>query len=327
MTVVSQKLIYLSILFFIPVIAIQPDNLSPYGSKKPLPEPAIFGEGIISTGDGELNAVFTPDGKSLYFTKRVTEQFMTIVVSHYKSGKWTQPEVTSFSGQYSDYDPFISPDGSKIFFCSDRSVKGGGAKKNADIWVVERNGSGWSEPKHLGDPINTDSDEYYPSISSNGTLYFGSERIGSKGKMDLYRSRLVNGKYEEPENLGDAINSENWEGDPYISPDESYLIFLSSNRPEGYGGGDLYISYRKNGAWTKAVNLGPKINSSVLDYCPTVSPDGKYFFFTSKRSYFDKPLDSRLNFAEFKKRMHSPGNGRDDIYQVDISVLNLKKGN
>jgi uncharacterized repeat protein (TIGR03803 family) len=279
------------------------------GSQQVMAEPTIFAEGVISTGDMELNAAFTPDGKTLYFTKRTPKiQFWAIVVSHFQNGKWGAPEVADFSGQYSDFDPFISPDGSKLYFCSTRPVDGK-PKRDFDIWVVEKGKNGWSAPRRLEAPINTQAAEFYPSVTADGTLYFSTSREGEKGRGDIYRSKLVGGKYTEPENLGDAINSQYSEGDPYIAPDESYLVFVSYGRPEGYGDGDLYISYRRDGVWTKAANLGSKINSSALDFCPIVSPDGKYFFLTSERGFADKPQERRLSSRELLNNIRGPRNG------------------
>jgi Tol biopolymer transport system component len=322
---VCLKIISLGLVLLTSAFAIQQSAKGPYGSTRPLPEPIVFGEGTISTGDMELNTAFTPDGRTLYFTKRTPKyQFWIIVVSHFQRGGWSEPEVAEFSGQYGDFDPFISPDGSKLFFCSTRPAAGQ-PKTDFDIWLVEKKGTGWGAPQPLAEPINTKAQEYYPSVASNGTLYFSSSREGGKGRGDIYRARLVDGKYAEPENLGDAINSQYHDGDPYIAPDESYLVFVSYGRPDGLGDGDLYISFRRDGAWTKAVNLGPKINSSALDFCPIVSPDGKYFFFTSERGFADQPLQARLTYAQFVKQIHGPRNGLGDIYHLDISVLNLNR--
>jgi Tol biopolymer transport system component len=297
----------------------------PADSDKPTAEPILFAEGIISTGDMELNAAFTPDGKTIYFTKRTPRPLLwVIVVSHLRGGKWSTPEVAEFSGQYSDFDPIISPDGSKLYFCSNRPVDGQ-PRQDFDIWVVEKTGTGWSAPRHLDAPINTSAQEYYPSVTADGTLYFSSTREGGKGRGDIWRARLIDGRYKEPENVGEAINSQYFEGDPFIAPDESYLVFVSYGRPDGLGDGDLYLSFRRDGAWTKAINLGPGINSSALDFCPIVSPDGKYFFFTSERSFADKPLVARMTTQQWQKQLKSPRNGLGDIYRVDFSVLNAHR--
>ncbi len=295
----------------------------PYASAQPLPEPKVFGEGLISTGDMELNAAFTPDGKTLYFTKRTpAPQLWFILASRFQAGKWSVPEMAEFSGQYSDFDPFVTPDGQHLFFCSIRPVDGQ-RKTDFDIWVVDKTATGWSAPRQLEAPINTQAQEYYPSVAANGTLYFSSNREGGKGRGDIYRARWAEGKYSAPENLGEQINTQFFEGDPYIAPDESYLIFVSYGRPDGAGDGDLYISFQRAGAWTKAVNLGAPFNSSALDFCPIVSPDGKYFFFTSERSFTATPLTTRLNYEQLMKQIRSVHNGLGDIYQVDIGVLKL----
>ena len=139
-----------------------------------------------------------------------------------------------------------------------------------------------------------------------GPCIFGSDRAGGKGRTDIYRSRLVDGKYTEPENLGDAINTQFEEFEPYISPDQKYLIFMTQ-RPDGLGGSDLYISYQHNGAWTKATNLGDKINSSGSEYSPIVSPDGKYFFWSSTRSLASTSQPKRLTYPDLLNEVAESG--------------------
>ncbi len=301
----------------------------PYASKESMPEPTIFAEGVIATGDFESHPAFTPDGRTLYFLKNSpTFNFWTIVVTHFKNNRWSAPEVAAFSGQYRDADPFITSDGSRFFFISDRpkavpSIK---EERSLDIWVMEKEGSGWSAPKNLGAPVNSSGNEWYPTVAADGTLYFGSDRAAGKGSTDIYRSGLVDGKYQEPENLGDAINTQFDEFEPYIAPDQSYLIFMAT-RPDGRGGSDLYISYQRDGTWTKAVNLGDKINSTGSEYSPKVSPDGKYFFWSSTRSSVSSvssPQTKHLTYAELLTKLRSPRNGLGDIYQIDISALNIQ---
>ncbi|MGH7601129.1 MAG: hypothetical protein ACREOI_32635, partial [bacterium] len=124
----------------------------PYASDKPLTEPMMFGEGVISTTEDELNACFTPDGKTIYFSLNApVNRLGVIVFSRFENGEWRTPQVAPFSGQYSDYDPFISPDGNKLFFISNRPVDNN-PKKDYDVWVVEKTNGGWSAPKNLGAP-------------------------------------------------------------------------------------------------------------------------------------------------------------------------------
>lgn len=135
----------------------------------------------------------------------------------------------------------------------------------------------------------------------------------------------MNGKYSKPENLGDEIYSKYYDGDPYIAPDESFLIFVSYNRPEGLGDGDLYLSFNQNGRWTPAKNLGAPINSSALDFCPNMSPDGRYFFFTSERGFADHPLTKPLTYEQLSNQIRNPGNGLGDIYQIDAAAIRAKE--
>ena len=302
----------------------QPDSHS-YGSEESTSEATMFGEGTISTGDFEFDAAFSPDGNTIYFTKSTPNfGFWTIVVSHLEGGKWSQPEVAEFSGRYSDADPFVSPDGSKLYFISNRPVNDR-TKKVFDIWIVEKTPTGWSEPKNLGAPVNTDEGEYYPAVTSDATLYFCATRPGGKGKTDLYRSRFVQGKYAEPENLGDAINSQFTDCDAYISPDESFLILTRCGHPNGQGKCDLYVSYNRNGKWTQSENLGDNINSSAREFCPNLSPDGKYFFFTSDRGFGEAPQEKRLTYQELLRKLGNTRNGLGDIYRIDIRALNLER--
>lgn len=300
-------------------------NLPPYTSSTPLTQPTIFGAGIISTGDYDTHPAFTPDGRTLYFL-RSTPNFnlWTILVSRFVKGRWSTPEVAPFSGQYSDADPFITADGSRLYFISNRPAPER-TTPNLDIWIMDKTADAWGEPKNLGAPINSPGSEWYPTLSSNGTIYFGSDREGGKGRTDIYRSRLVNGKYLEAENLGAAINTQFNEFEPLIAPDESFLVFMGGGRADGHGGFDLYISYNRNGEWSKPENLGDKINSVGNEYSPTISPDGKYFFWASTRGFADKPLEKRQNYRELMDRLRSPGNGLGDIYQIDIGELKIKK--
>jgi Tol biopolymer transport system component len=285
----------------------------PYGIGRPLPEPTLFGEGIISTGDFDTHPAFTPDGRTFYFVKS-TPSFTDwkIYVTQMTGGRWSEPKLAPFSGKYRDADPFITSDGKLLYFISDRPVDGT-KREDMDIWVMERKGSEWGEPRNLGAPINSPGSEWLPRLAANGTLYFGSDRPGGEGSTDLYRAATAAGKFAPPENLGPAVNSAADEYEPCIAPDESYLIFMAAGRPDDLGGGDLYYSARKDGRWTQAVNLGPKINGRGLDIAPMLSPDGRYFFYASARRDPGLPPGP--------PRPNRPRNGLGDIYQMDLSAL------
>jgi len=299
----------------------------PYAVDKPMPEPTLFAEGVVSTAEDDLNAAFTPDGQTIYFTRNFPASKLGVILfAQFHNGKLKPPEIASFSGHFIDYDPIISADGSKLFYCSNRG-EDGKVKSDFDIWYVDKTAGGWSMPKSVGAPVNTKSNEFYPSIATDGTLYFSSNRPGGKGGYDLYRARFSDGKYGEPENLGESVNTQTGEIDSYVSPDQKFLVFAAYGRPDDLGGGsgDLYISFDENGAWTKSRNLGPKINSPTREYCPIGSPDGHYFFFTSFRGALDKPLDRPFkSYQEMKDMLGQSLNGRGNVFQIDLKELGVK---
>ncbi len=291
------------------------------GQKPPGKTPEIFAPGIVSTGLDELNSVFSPDGRKFYFCVRNFSGAVSIFQMKMKEENWSQPKLLPFSSRYGDIDVTMSPDGSKILFSSKRPIPGSyKPKEDYDFWMVKREGNTWREPIYLGEEINSDSHDFYPMMTNNGTIYFSSQREGP-GTNNIYRSECVDGTYSKADKLGNAINTEHREFDPYISPDESILIF-TSNRPEGFGSGDLYISFKdKEGNWMKAKNIGDKINTRGSEYCPMISPDGKYFFFTGARRNGKRIPDKPFTYEDFKRYHNSSENGLSDIYWVDAKII------
>lgn len=264
-----------------------PAYKGPYlGQNSPGNTAEVFMDGIISTVENpEMCAAFTADGKEFYFNRRYKDRW-TIFFTKEVDGKWTTPKPMPFYSNYTDRDFTMSPDGQKIYFGSNRPSREGEPSQNSlDIFVTKRGEKNiWEQPVNLGKPINTpEFGENYPSVASNGNLYFFSCRNDGLGGCEIYMSQFSNGKYSDPVNLGPAVNSEMNDWDAYIAPDESYIIFSSQNREDTLGEQDLYISYKMNRAWTKARNMGHRVNSSSDEICPSVSLDGKYMFFTTRR--------------------------------------------
>jgi len=298
----------------------------PYlGQKPPGITPEIFAPNIISKGYFECMAFFTPDGKEFYFMLWGAPHGV-IVFTKEVGHRWTRPQVLSFSGKY-DGKFSLSPDGNKIVYSSNRPLDGSGEPLDFHhSWIVERTDDGWSEPKNLGPLINLEkSYSAYPSLSDNGNVYFFSNREGGMGEADIWMSRFIEGRYAEPENLGKTVNTSLNDVDPFIAPDESYIIFCRRNG--GFGGYDLFISFREaDGSWTKAKNMGEQINSKAREICPSVSPDGKYLFFTSDRRTHAPFSEVPITYEDKVEILNSPGNGNGDIYWVDAKVIkNLKR--
>ncbi len=284
--------------------------------------PQIFEPGVISKGDYESHGTFTPSGDTLYFIKCSYDlKISAICVSYKKNGKWTDPEVASFSGKYMDADPFVAKDGQTLYFMSNRPLKDGDpVKDDTDIWKVVMTKNGWSAPIRLDAPINSDQDEYYPTLADNGNIYFGSTRGGGKGGSDIWCCKFKDGKYQSAENLGDAINTPFNDYEAFIAPDESYLIYNSS-QPNGLKNLDFYISYNQNGVWTKAKKLPPPISSNSIDWSPKVTRDGKWFYFGSTRSTDPMIPQHADNMQQLDQKLRSANNGLSDIYIVDFKVI------
>jgi len=274
------------------------------GQKKPGLAPEVFAPNIISTSRSQFNAAFSPDGKEFYFSITRSNNQETMMYSKQEKGQWTAPQFAPFCSNKNDCDPFFSRDGNRLYFISTRPKKNAKRPKDWDIWFVDKTGNGWGKPQNIGAPVNSDDDEYYVSLTKDKTIYFASNRKGGKGSFDIYRSGFVNGKYTKPENLGSSINTKYLEHDPFIALDEGYLLFTSVNRPEGRGTGDLYISFRKpDGSWTKAKNMGDTFNTKTYDFCPIVSPDGKFLFFTGRSAIYwvDAKIIEKMKKAAFNR--------------------------
>ncbi len=277
-------------------------------------------DGPLATREDELNAAFMPDGKTVYFTWRLGDRFGVIMVSQLRDGKWSAPTVAPFSGQYPDFDPFVAPDGKRIFWISLRPLGGGPVKADYDIWMVERAGDGWGPAIHLDAPVNSPANEYFPSVARNGTLYFSSGRPGGAGRGDIYFSRLAGGAYRTVQSAGESINTPAFEGDALIAPDESYLVFTGFGRPDS-DEGDLFVSVNRVGTWGTPRRLENGINSSAKDYAPGLSPDGRWFYFTSYRSMFDEPLRRPLTSMDVRQIADGPMNGKGNVYRVPIEAV------
>lgn len=274
----------------------------PYlGQKPPGMIPEIFAPGIISTDADEGCSSFSRDGR-LFLFARAGSTLNGILLMQQIDGVWSRPMLAPFSAGKYDWDFVLAPNSKIVFVSSGRPIgKDGLPQKEYRIWVSEQLEVGWSEPRLLPFPVNSGQHDSYPSVTDNETLYFFSNRKGGIGEGDIYKSGKIGTEYQEIENLGSPINTKYHEVDPFIAPDESYIIFCSE-KPSGFGGADIYISFReKDHSWTQPINIGDKINSSSDEYIPYVTPDSKYFFFTSNKS------------------------GSRDIYWVDSNVVfNLK---
>ncbi|MBN2070928.1 MAG: PD40 domain-containing protein [Candidatus Krumholzibacteriota bacterium] len=284
----------------------------PYlGQTAPGETPELFAPGIVCTGMDDRDIAISPDGREIFFGVLEKPRYVLVWMKEV-DGRWQSHRIAPFSGKYDDYEPQFSPDGNRLYFCSERPLRAGDESKDSDIWYVERVGDGWGEARNLGEPVNTGQNEFYPSITKNGTIYFTSY------DMKICRSRFKEGRYSEPEVLSDSINTRA-EYNAFIDPDERFLIYSSHSWGHAAGRGDLFVAFRKpDDSWTEPVHLGEKINSDAAEMSPTVSPDGRYLFFSSMRTETVSDPAPVTDYRQLLDNMQSPMNKKMDIYWVKL---------
>ncbi|WNW00961.1 hypothetical protein RRF68_08115 [Tenacibaculum sp. HL-MS23] len=281
--------------------------------------PKLF-NGLPNVRDFSLNNT----GDEFYFTvESYTKEYSFIAFSKKINNLWTEPKTVAFSGKYKDLEPFLSPDGLRLFFASNRKNNTSNEiKKDIDIWYVVRKSitDDWSKPINVGEVINTVADEFYPSVTNNGDLFFTASYDSTKRKEDIYVSRFIDNKYTTPVSLSTNVNSEKYEFNAFVAPDESYIIFTSYGRKDDLGQGDLYISRKdNNNNWLPAKHLGKEINSKKLDYCPFVDSNTNMLYYTTSKNTIPKSFKSRKTMKETINFINSNANGLSRIYEVSLN--------
>jgi hypothetical protein len=290
----------------------------------------LLGEGTVSTAGFETSGTLAPDGRTLYFTRGAPDFgqfFFTIVESRFANGRWSAPRIAPFSGEHADTSPFLSPDGSRLVFSSNRPVNGvaKSARNDFDLWMVERRGDGWSAPVPLT-ALNGPGWDMHSSMTRDGTLYFGSIRDNN---YNIWRSRLVGGVYQTPEPLPAPVNSAAVEYDPFVDPDGRYLIF-GSDRAGGRGGADLYVSFLRDGAWSEPVNLGPSVNTGGREAGGFVARVGgqAYLVFNSESGRnLGSPIrpPGRMTDAQLATILAGADNQVRNFYYINLRTLGIDR--
>jgi len=258
------------------------DLYGPYlGQEPPGMEPRILvPEDLRSNAEWWWHGapVFSPDGREFYLDIYLPNQGIRVRFMEMDPADslWTAPQAPGFADSFDTTGPSFTPDGNRIFFISGRPDR--------LVWVCNRTSNGWSTPQPIEIPVPASLGfGWRVTADRDETLYMRMTDSQRDTGYDIYRIRKVNGNYLQPERLDANVNSPYTEIGAFVDPDGRFLIF-ESDRPGGYGSGDLYISYRApDGSWTPAMNLGEPVNSSSNEGSPYVSPDGRFFFFLSDR--------------------------------------------
>lgn len=287
-------------LLLLDTAAAQSEDPSParyLGQMPPGPTPQVFAPGLVSTDAVELNSVFSPDGREFFFTRLIEgpdeqagypgKNRLILFHSAFDGTAWSAPRpLRLFPGAPHAWaaDMSLSPDGQRLYFMGPHPTTDDSTRRDLNIWVSHRDDGNWSVAEPLAAPVNSPSQEVYSSVVRDGSLYFTSYPTDSgEGRSGLYRAQAKpGGGFAEPQKV--TIPRAGRMGDTFVAPDESYLIF-SAGLPDSIGASDLYLSFKAgDGGWDAPIHLRQEINSALHDYCPVVSPDGKYLFFSRRRS-------------------------------------------
>ncbi len=264
------------------------DTASYLNQKTPGTTPEILAPGLINSDSIELNGVFNADITEFFFTRRIQGN-LTIHHSERLEGQWKAPSpIQLFPDETIPYlaaDMTITQDGNTLYFLGryepDTSKVG-----TLDLYSSNKVNGKWQLAKKLPAPISSKHTELYPVVVADGSLYFISDRPGGIGKRDVYRAQyLEDGTFEAPKSLGPTINKAAGAGDTFVSADESYLIYSTTNEEGVYA---MQVSFKKDGEWQTPITLNETINTEQTDFCPYMTPDHAYFLFSRR---FSDPLD------------------------------------
>ena len=302
----THRMISVVLIFFFSVCLGQQQGLSsrkgPYlGQKPPGLIPEAFAQDFLTGGQLVHSApVFSADGTEVFWSRTDLSQGV-LMTAKCMNGRWTQPTVIPFSEGFDGRNPVLSCDGERLYFHSNRNL-GDESTPVYRIWMTEKKDGEWQNPRPLDATINAGKWSGGPWITEDEVLYFASMREDSRGMFDIYRAELSSDTLDRVERLGPGINSEEADLYPCIADDERFLIFAST-RAGGFGGQDLYISFRgQDGSWSSALNMGPAINSEREETFPIFSKDGRFLFF--------------VRFYQMQEKEY-----KTDIYWVDAMII------
>lgn len=271
------------------------------GQKPPGLIPEIFAPGIISIdGRYEHGISFSPNLDEVYFSANIKDEDPSIYFSKLKEEKWTTPKIANFTKgeKAGEMHPFVNPKGDKIYFTAHDEFTLPHHKESVKAWYVNRLGNSWSVAKQLDSPINEDF-VFYSNQAKNGDLYYTNV---SKRKM--YYAPYKNGEFPEVHEVGIEFGFHG-----FISPSQDYLVVNARNKKDSQRQSDIYVYFKKkDGTWSKKINLGSEVNSNFPETCPSITPDGKYLFFgryneeggLSNFYWVSTEIISKLKTAYFK---------------------------
>jgi len=235
------------------------------------------------TEAGELYFFFTPD-INIPASGQVGDGVTGIWRASQSGDTWIDPQRVMLikpGEPHLDGCPFVM--GDWMAFCSVRS----GNLREIDIYTAEQVDGNWTNVQNWGEPFNQDFRVGELHIAKDGHLYFGSDRSGGLGGLDLWVSKWDGTAWERPVNLGVAVNTPDNENRPFVTSDGHELWFDGPSRG-GYPGPAVFRSLRQeDGSWGQPQEI---ISSFAGE--PTLSPDGNTLLFI--HHFFRKELSQMI---------------------------------
>jgi len=297
-------------------------------------EPA---EGDINTAHDEGIVSFSPDGHTMYLTRARREQDadtgVEICTSQRSDARWSAPVRLDVSADtLSSYGhPAVSPDGTWLYFTSDRPGGYGGK----DLWRVSLKERA-SVPENLGDFINTPGDEMFPYVRDDSVLYFASNGHAGLGGLDIFRAEMQPSGSWLVTNMGVPVNSS--ADDFGITFGYGESGFFSSNRGDSRGYDHLYSfmlpdlkieiggivedldGYPVDGALIRIVGDDGSIRKSRS------KPDGT-FSFPLQRGVSYVMMAGAAGYLNAKQEFMSGVEEEDARYEVNFTLASIDKPN
>jgi len=248
---------------------------SPYfGQKPPGLIPEIFAPDIISVdGRYEHGISFSPKLDEVYFSANKKDEDPSIYFSKLEDKKWTNPKKANFTKgkKVGEMHPFVNPNGDKIYFTAHDEFTLPHHKESIKTWYVNRLEISWSNAIQLDSPVNDDF-VFYSNQAKNGDLFYTNV-----SKFKMYYAPNKNGKFPEVHEVEIEFGIHG-----FISPSQDFLVVNARNKEDDQRkDSDIYVYFKKkDGTWSKPINLGNEVNSNFGETCPSITPDGKYLFFS-----------------------------------------------
>lgn len=296
------------------------------GQGRPGPEPALFAPGIVNDGLPVRDLAVSPDGREIVWSVCFPGGPSVLVGTREEEGGWTAPETLPFARdpERSFLEPCFGPDGATLFFGGDGGRTPDG-RTNWDLFAVSRTLTGWGIPRPVEGAVNTEANEYFPSVTADGILYFCRDEMPRGRAHFLYRAkRTEEGSYPEAVRLPAPLNALPSQFNAFVARDESLLLFSAVPGSGGVGGVDYLVSFRReDGAFSEPVVLAPPVSTrGSEEFSASLSPGGSALFFMSTRGLGGPGRDAvPWTLERLRSHGRSPGSGRSGIWWLDASFL------